>query len=111
VPGELQWSEDDGSLPDISFENLPDATECPFCKRQPVIKAFEWDRGCRIGPEPYILNQFQLKCCGWIAPVTFDSPISAIDPGTQNFLSNHPIQPIGLAYAGGICTSKFQEKP
>ncbi|EPC3489384.1 hypothetical protein [Enterobacter kobei] len=79
VPGELQWAEDDGSLPDISFENLPDATECPFCKRQPVIKAFEWDRGCRIGPEPYILNQFLLKCCGWIAPVTFDSPISAIE--------------------------------
>ena len=76
---EDQWTEDDGSFPNISFENLPGATECPFCKRQPVIKAFEWDRGCRIGPEPYILNQFQLKCCGWIAPVTFDSPVTAIE--------------------------------
>ncbi len=79
VPGELQWAEDDESLPDISFERLPDAKACPFCNKNPSIKAFEWDRGCRINPEPYILNQFQLRCCRWIAQVTFDSPVKAIE--------------------------------
>lgn len=79
VPKELQWAEDDASLPDISFENLPDARECPFCNRKPTIKAFEWNQGCRLSPEPYILNKFQLKCCGWIAAVTFDHPVTAIE--------------------------------
>lgn len=79
VPAELQWAKDDGSLPDIYFENLPVANACPFCKKIPGIKAFEWDRGCRISPEPYILNRFQIKCCGWVAPVTFESPIKAIE--------------------------------
>lgn len=79
VPGELQWREDDGLLPDISFEFLPKISECPFCKNTPSIKAFEWNNGCRLSPEPYILNQFQLKCCKWIAKVTFDSPVKAIE--------------------------------
>ncbi|HHS9775869.1 TPA: hypothetical protein ACTW8Y_000498 [Raoultella ornithinolytica] len=79
VPGELQWAEDDKSVPDISFENLPVAAECPFCKKRPSIKAFEWNQGCRIGPEPFILNKFQLKCCGWISALTFDSPVIAIE--------------------------------
>lgn len=79
VPAELQWAEDDSTIPDISFEELPDAVECPFCKQKPAIKAFEWNQGCRINPEPYILNKFQIKCCGWIAPATFDSPITAIE--------------------------------
>ncbi|QBR52755.1 hypothetical protein [Erwinia sp. QL-Z3] len=84
LPGELQWAENDESVDDITFENLPTATACPFCKKTPSIKAFEWDRGCRIGPEPYILNQFQLKCCSWIARVTFDSPVSAIENWNSN---------------------------
>lgn len=79
LPGELEWAEDDESLPDITFENLPSAKHCPFCKKTPTIKSFEWDRGCRVSPEPYILNQFQLKCCGWIAAVTFESPVTAIE--------------------------------
>ncbi|WP_241173591.1 hypothetical protein [Serratia marcescens] len=79
VPSELQWAENDESVPDILFESLPEANECPFCKKRPIIKAFEWDRGCRVNPEPYILNKFQLKCCGWIAAVTFDSPVVAIE--------------------------------
>ena len=83
VPAELQWAEDDASMPDISFENLPDAKECPFCKRKPTIKAFEWNRGCRVNPEPYILNNFQLKCCGWIAAVTFEHPVTAIEAWNQ----------------------------
>ncbi|MGP2520493.1 hypothetical protein ACTUSX_11470 [Pantoea ananatis] len=79
LPGELEWSENEESVSDISFENLAAPSACPFCKNVPSIKAFEWDGGCRIRPEPYILNQFQLKCCGWIAPVTFKSPIIAIE--------------------------------
>jgi len=79
LPGELQWAEDDATLPDISFENLPDAKACPFCKKVPTIRSFEWDHGCRISPEPYILNKFQLKCCGWISGVNFESPVTAIN--------------------------------
>ena len=79
VPGELQWAEDDASLPAIYFEGLPDAIECPFCKKRPVIKAHEWNQGCRVNPEPYILNHFKLQCCGWIAAVNFDHPARAIE--------------------------------
>ncbi|HDL7100160.1 TPA: hypothetical protein PXM79_002951 [Yersinia enterocolitica] len=79
VPSELQWAKDDDSVPDISFEFLPEAKECPFCKQKPTIKAFEWNNGCRVNPEPYILNKFKIKCCGWIAAVTFDSPVVAIE--------------------------------
>ncbi|WP_191923020.1 hypothetical protein [Pantoea agglomerans] len=87
LPAELEWAEDDQSLADITFENLPPAKKCPFCQKAPVIKAFEWDRGCRVSPEPYILNQFQLKCCGWIAPITFESPVLAIEKWNENLSS------------------------
>ncbi|MEB5837062.1 hypothetical protein MXF26_12450 [Pantoea dispersa] len=88
LPEELEWAEDDKSMADITFEDLPPVKLCPFCRKAPEFKSFSssyW--GHRVGPEPYMLNKFQLQCCEWVSKMTFESPFYAIEEWNKKLSS------------------------
>lgn len=70
VPDDLEWMEDDETKPEIAFTGCENISECPFCKKAPLLHAYS----NFVSPKPQSLNIFTLKCCAWNGSPTYDDP-------------------------------------
>ncbi|MEY0432216.1 hypothetical protein AB7V88_20785 [Providencia rettgeri] len=70
VPEGLEWMEDDKTKPEINFTGCEDISECPFCKRTPVLHGYSGF----LSHKPYNLTKFTLDCCKWNGSPTYDDP-------------------------------------
>ncbi|WP_368871935.1 hypothetical protein [Proteus terrae] len=70
VPDDLEWMEDDETKPEIAFTGLEVISECPFCKKAPLLHAYS----NFVLPRPQSLSRFTLKCCAWNGSPTYGDP-------------------------------------